>query len=158
MLALYPGTFDPITRGHIDIVARAAQLFDEVVVALAKDCYKSTYFSVEERFSLAQAELAHLENVTVETYQGLTVNFAKQKQADLLIRGLRGQVDVDAEFQLAGVNKDLAADIETCFLRANPAYVHVSSSWVRHVFALGGDVSGWVGPAVLAALEKKQAL
>jgi len=153
--AMYPGTFDPITYGHVELVRRAARVFDRVVVAVAESPSKQPLFDVTERIDLARNVLAELSNVSVEGYDGLTVEFAAQHHLSAIVRGLRAVSDFEYEFQLASMNRHLAANIETVFLTPTDEYAFVSSSLVREVSSLGGDVSKFVPPAVALALKAK---
>ena len=153
--AIYPGTFDPITLGHADITARAANMFDRVIVAVAKSRGKAPAFSLEERVELAQHSLKGLSNVEVCGFDVLLTDFAKEKDASVIVRGLRMVSDFEYEFQLAIMNRHLSADIETVFLTPAEQYSHLSSSLVREIAALGGDVSKFVDPEVVSALKKK---
>ncbi len=154
--AMYPGTFDPITLGHEDLVRRAVRLFDRVVVAIAANPEsKAPMFSVEERVALASAALADIDNVEVTGYKGLTVDFACEHGLTVIIRGLRAVSDFEYEFQLANMNRHLTDEVETAFLTPTEKYMFISSSLVREVAALGGDVSDFVSPKVrLALLER----
>ncbi len=150
--ALYPGTFDPITNGHSDIVARAELLFDRVVVAVAANPGKQPAFSLDERVAMAKQVLAGHERVEVIEFDSLLVNFASECGASVILRGLRAVSDFEYEFQLAGMNRRLAPDIETVFLTPSEQFAYISSSLVREVAALGGDVSEFVHPVVVSAL------
>ena len=152
---IYPGTFDPLTNGHTDIVARAATIFDQVIVAVAGSSSKQTVFSVDQRVNLAKEVLAEFENVEVMRFQGLLVDFARSQGARLLLRGLRAVSDFEYEFQLAGMNRKLISDVDTIFLTPDEEYTFISSSLVREIASLGGDVSPFVHPKVLAALSEK---
>lgn len=154
-IAIYPGTFDPITRGHSDLVERSALLFDRVIVALAANPGKTPVFSLEERIHLAQTVLGHYHNVEVCGFNGLLVDFAREKGANIIIRGLRAVSDFEYEFQLAGMNRKLAPDIETLFLTPAEQYTYISSSLVREVATLGGDISPFVPEEIVAELMKK---
>ncbi len=151
--AMYPGTFDPITRGHEDLVRRCATLFDEVVVAIAASPSKRPLFSLEQRVSLAEIVLADLSNVSVVGYEGLTVDFALANSLKVIIRGLRAVSDFEFEFQLATMNRHLSAEIETVFLTPSEKYNFVSSSLVREIAEHGGVVSSFVHPHVEASLK-----
>ena len=153
--ALYPGTFDPITNGHIDLVQRAANLFDEVIVSIASSQRKKPRFSLEERIELAEKVLADCPNVTVKGFDILLVDFAKQQNATVLIRGLRAISDFEYEFQLASMNRNLAPNIESLFLMPADEYSFISSSLVKEVSSLGGDITGLVHPLVDQALKSK---
>lgn len=154
--AMYPGTFDPITLGHEDLVRRAAKLFDRVVVAIAVDTgSKTPMFSVDERVEMARAALAEIDNVEVTRYEGLTVDFAQQHDLRVIVRGLRAVSDFEYEFQLANMNRHLTDQVETAFLTPTEKYTFISSSLVREVAALGGDVSEFVSPEVKKALLER---
>jgi pantetheine-phosphate adenylyltransferase len=155
--AIYPGTFDPITFGHTDIVCRAAVLFDKVFVAVAAQPghSKRPLFNLAERESLAQEALQHVDNVTVVSFTGLLAAFAQSCQASAIIRGLRAVSDYEYEFQLAGMNRMLTPEIETVFLPTSAQYTYISSSLVREVAMLGGDVSQFVPAHVEDALKRK---
>jgi len=155
-IALYPGTFDPITNGHIDLVQRAANLFEEVVVAIASSQKKKPLFDLEERIELAQKVLADCPNVTVKGFNILLVDFAKEQNANVLIRGLRAISDFEYEFQLASMNRNLAPNVESLFLMPADEYSFISSSLVKEVATLGGDVSDFVHPLVNEALQSKR--
>lgn len=157
---VYPGTFDPITNGHVDLIHRAAQLFDRVVVAVAADTVKTPLFSTAERVtlvrdSLASPSLVSPSNVEIVPFQGLLVNFAHQLSVGVIMRGLRAVSDFEYEFQLAGMNRRMAPDIETLFLTPAEQYAYISSSLVREIARLKGDVSTFVTPAVQAALKRR---
>jgi pantetheine-phosphate adenylyltransferase len=154
-IAIYPGTFDPITLGHSDLVERAARLFDQVIVAIAASPGKQPVFSLEERLALAQKALAHIPNATILAFEGLLVQFAQAHGANIIIRGLRAVSDFEYEFQLAGMNRKLSPEIETLFLTPAEQYSYISSSLVREVAALGGDVSAFVHPHIMAELVNK---
>jgi len=153
--AIYPGTFDPLTNGHSDIVARAAVLFDRVVVAVAEHSGKSPAFDLERRVALARKVLAPLDNVEVVTFNTLLVDFARSIGVNVILRGLRAVSDFEYEFQLAGMNRRLSADLETLFLTPAEQYAYISSSLVREIAALGGDVGEFVHPSVQAALKER---
>jgi pantetheine-phosphate adenylyltransferase len=150
--AMYPGTFDPITLGHEDLVRRASRLFDKVVVAIAANPGKEPTFSLEERVDLARTALAELGNVEVSGYDGLTINFAQKHGLGVILRGLRAVSDFEYEFQLANMNRHLAKDVETAFLTPTETYNFISSSLVREICSMGGDISQFVSPAVNEAL------
>ncbi len=153
--AMYPGTFDPITNGHSELVRRAAGLFDRVVVAVAESPAKQPLFSFDERLSLARSALADLPNVSVDGYAGLTVEYAAAHGLGVIVRGLRAVTDFEYEFQLASMNRHLDAAVETVFLTPTDEYTFVSSSLVREVSALGGDVNRFVHPDVARALRDR---
>ncbi len=154
--AMYPGTFDPITLGHEDLVRRAADLFDRVVVAVANTPgSKETMFTTDERVAMAASALAEIDGVEVVGYEGLTVDFAREHGLRVIIRGLRAVSDFEYEFQLANMNRHLTDEVETAFLTPTEKYTFISSSLVREVAMLGGDVSEFVSPKVkLALLER----
>ena len=153
--AMYPGTFDPITLGHEDLVRRAARLFDKVVVAIAANPAKAPMFSLEERVELAQAALSDVPNVEVSGYDGLTVDFAQDRGLRVILRGLRAVSDFEYEFQLATMNRHLTEEVETVFLTPPETYTFISSSLVREIARLGGDVSEFVSPKVKEALLER---
>ncbi len=155
--AVYAGTFDPMTFGHVDVATRAAHVFDHLTVAVAEDPRKTLMFSTAERLELARATLAHLKNVEVVSFGGLLVDWARQRGIHTLIRGLRAFSDFEYEFQMALTNRKLAPDIETMFLMPNEDFSYVSSSMVREIASLGGDAAKFVPPVVAAALQKKLA-
>ena len=154
--AMYPGTFDPITLGHEDLVRRAARLYDTVVVAIAANPgSKEPMFTFSERVDLANAALADIRNVEVTGYEGLTVDFAREHDLAVIIRGLRAVSDFEYEFQLANMNRHLTNEVETVFLTPTEKYTFISSSLVREVASLGGDVSEFVSPKVKDALLQR---
>jgi pantetheine-phosphate adenylyltransferase len=153
--AVYPGTFDPITNGHSDIIARASRLFSKVVVAVAANPGKQPVFELNERVKLAREALSDLQNVEVREFDTLLVDFARECGAAVILRGLRAVSDFEYEFQLAGMNRRLAPDVETMFLTPAEKFSYISSSLVREIAALGGDVTEFVNPAVAAALAEK---
>ncbi|MEE8542704.1 MAG: pantetheine-phosphate adenylyltransferase [Gammaproteobacteria bacterium] len=153
--AMYPGTFDPVTRGHEDLVRRAGQIFDEIVVAIAASPGKNLLFSLDERVALASEVLKDIAGVTVTGYEGLTVDFAREHGLRAIIRGLRAVSDFEYEFQLATMNRHLTDQVETVFLTPTEHYTFVSSSLVREIAELGGDVSSFVHPHVASELKAK---
>ena len=154
--AMYPGTFDPITLGHEDFVRRASKLYDKVVVAVAADTgTKKTMFSFDERVELAQQTLADIDNVQVTGYAGLTIDFALENGLAVIVRGLRAVSDFEYEFQLASMNRHLTEEVETAFLTPTDKYTFISSTLVREVASLGGDVTEFVSPRVREALLQK---
>ena len=153
--AIYPGTFDPITVGHTDLVERAARLFDKVVVAVAKGTVKTPFFNLEERIQLASEALAGFANVEVCGFDSLLVEFMRECQASVIVRGLRAVSDFEYEFQLASMNRHLRSDIETVFLTPAEQYSYISSSLVREIAVLGGDISPFVPANVVAAIRNR---
>ncbi|HHQ15075.1 MAG TPA: pantetheine-phosphate adenylyltransferase [Chromatiales bacterium] len=153
--AMYPGTFDPLTNGHHELVRRAAHIFDRVVVAVAASPHKQPMFTLDERTRLAREVLSDIPNVSVDSYSGLTVDYAREHDLAAVIRGLRAVSDFEHEFQLSSMNRHLSPDVETVFLCPEAEYMFISSTLVREVAALGGDVSGLVHPAVEQALKER---
>lgn len=153
VIAIYPGTFDPITNGHTDLIRRAAKLFERIVVGVAANPGKTPYFPLEERVSLASRVLADVTNVRVCGFEGLLVRFAAEHGASVILRGLRAVADFEFEFQLAAMNRRLAPQLESMFLTPAEEFGFVSSSLVREIANLGGDVSSFVHPIVIAALK-----
>lgn len=153
--AMYPGTFDPITLGHEDLVRRATRLFDRVVVAIAANPGKEPMFSLDERVALARSVLEEFDTVEVTGYEGLTVEFAHEHDLQVIIRGLRAISDFEYEFQLANMNRHLNDDVETAFLTPTETYTYISSSLVREIASLGGDISEFVSPTVKRALLER---
>ena len=152
---IYPGTFDPITNGHIDLVTRAAKMFDEVVVAIAIGHHKNPIFTLEERVKLAQASLKHLPNVEFVGIDGLLVNFFREQNATAVLRGLRAVSDFEYEFQLANMNRQLDSNFEAVFLTPSEQYSFISSTLVREIARLKGDVTKFVPQTVVEAFEGK---
>ncbi len=155
--ALTPGTFDPITCGHLDIINRASTLMDEVIVAVAESTPKNTLFTIEERTDLARKATAHLPNVRVESFDGLLVDFARKMGVSVVVKGLRAITDFEYEFQMNAINQQLDYRLETTFIMSPPEYMYLSSSIVRELAGLGGDVSKFVTPEVAEALARKYA-
>ena len=153
--AIYPGTFDPITNGHSDLISRAASLFDKVVVAVAANPKKTPLFDLQERVDLARSVLAGINNVEVCGFDTLLAEFAQSQGAKVILRGLRAVSDFEYEFQLAGMNRRLAPDVETLFLTPAEKYTFISSSLVKEVAALGGEIDDFVDPKVKAALSNR---
>lgn len=154
-IAVYPGTFDPITLGHEDLVRRAAHLFEEVIVAVAGSTNKNTLFTLDERVQLAKKVFAIYDNVKVVGFSGLLMQFVQDQQAQVVLRGLRAASDFEYEFQLAGMNRKLYPKLETLFLTPSEEYMFVSSSLVREVAKLGGDVNQFVSKIVEDAIKNK---
>ena len=155
--AMTPGTFDPITEGHLDVITRAAQLVDEIIVAVAASPKKQPLFSLEERVELARQATSHLPNVSVEPFDELLVDFARRRGATVVIKGLRAITDFEYEFQMTAINYQIDQSLETLFIMSPPKYMYLSSSVVREIASLHGDVSQFVSPHVREALEKKYA-
>lgn len=154
--AVYPGTFDPITNGHTDLILRASRLFGKVIVAVAKDTGKNPVCDMQQRIALARTVLNDFDNVEVVPFAGLLVNFCQQQEAGVVIRGLRAVSDFEYEFQLAGMNRRLSPQIETIFLTPAEQYAFISSTLVREIARLGGDVSEFVHPEVQRVLREKR--
>lgn len=154
-IAIYPGTFDPVTNGHIHIAERASKLYDEVIVAVAADNYKKTLFSLEERLYLLENSIGHIPNAKAETFSGLIVDYAKKKQAQALIRGLRAVSDFEYEMKVAAMNKYLSEDLETVFLMTYAEYSFLSSNLIKQVAVLGACIKGMVPPIVEKSLKEK---
>ncbi len=151
-MAVYPGTFDPITFGHIDVIKRSADLFEQLIVAVASSGHKSTYFSLEERLAMVSEVIRPWPNVRALSFDNLLVDFARSQKAYCILRGVRAVSDFEYEFQLAGLNRQMAPEIETIFLPATENYAYVSASMVRETAKLGGDVSCFVPPEVMQRL------
>lgn len=154
-IAVYAGTFDPVTLGHVDLVDRAARIFDKVIVAVAFNDKKKPLFSLEERVDFCRQVLAHHNNVVVEGFASLLTDFARSHEANIILRGLRAVSDFDYEFQLASMNRRIDNDIESIFLMPDERYSYISSRLVREIAALGGEVKYFVPDIVLKALQKK---
>ena len=153
--AVYPGTFDPITNGHEDLIQRASRLFDEVVVGVAHSQAKRPFFSLEERVALAREVLAPYSNVTVLGFTGLLSEFVKEQAASVILRGLRAVSDFEYEFQLAGMNRRLAPGVETLFLTPSDKYLFLSATIVREIAVLGGDITAFVHPLTAQRMREK---
>lgn len=154
-VAMYPGRFDPVTNGHLDIITRAARLFDQLIVAPAASVSKTLLFTTEERADLLRTAVKHLPNVTVLPYSGLTVDFARANGATALVRGIRAVTDFYDEFDQALMNRKMAPEIESVYLMTNLEHLFISASRIREVAALGHDISDLVPPHVAAALHEK---
>lgn len=155
LTAVYPGTFDPITRGHEDLVKRAGRLFDRVVVAVAESRNKRPFFSMDERVAMTREVLADVPHVRVEGFSGLLIDFVAEQGGIAVLRGLRAASDFEYEFQLAGMNRNLKPDIETLFLTPSDQYMFISASMIREIAQLGGDVTPFVHPLVARRLREK---
>ena len=153
--AIYPGTFDPITNGHIDIAQRAAKLFDEVIIAVAERKAEKTLFTKDERLFFVNNLFSNIGNIKSISFDGLVTDLAREKSAKILIRGVRTILDFDYEFKMAGMNKKLYTDIETVFLTPTENFNYISSSLVREIAVLGGDVSSFVPQPIQLALKEK---
>ena len=154
-ICIYPGSFDPITYGHIDIIERASGIVDKLIVAVLNNHDKKSLFTVEERLEMINASIGKIDNVEVESFDGLLVDYAKKKNAQLIIRGLRAVTDFDYELQMAQTNRELCHDIDTLFLFTNLKYSYLSSSVVKQVASFDGDVSKFVTPFVADRLKRK---
>ena len=155
VIAVYPGTFDPITLGHEDVVRRATQLFSSVIVAVAAAHHKKTLFNLEERLAMVREAVAPYPQVTVESFDGLVRDFVVSRGGKAMVRGLRAVTDFDYEFQLAGMNRTLMPDVETVFLTPGDKFQFISSTFVREIALLGGEVEKFVSPGVLLGLDEK---
>ena len=156
--AVYPGSFDPITLGHLDIIERTAQIMDRVVVGVLINRKKTPLFSVEERVNMLKSVTAHLPNVEVKAFDGLTIDFARENGAKAIVRGLRAITDFEYELQLAQTNRVMAPEIDTLFLTTGLKYSYLSSSMVKEIAAYGGDISAFLAPEVARRVEEKMKL
>ena len=155
-IAIYPGSYDPITNGHLDIIERSSKLFDKIIVAVARNAEKgSALFSEFERIPLINTSISHLKNVEVDSFEGLLVSYAAEKNANAIIRGLRALSDFEFEFKMALMNRSLKEEISTVFMMPHEKYTHISSSLVKEVASLGGDVSAYVPEHVEIALKER---
>ena len=154
--AIYPGSFDPITNGHVDIIKRARAIFDRVIVAILENPQKKPLFDLDERRAMIKAIFQKDAGIEIDTFQGLLVDYVRSRHARVIIRGLRAVTDFEYEFQMALMNRRLCPDIETVFLMAAESYSYVSSRLVKEIFFFGGDVKGLVPPVVLEYLQKKR--
>jgi pantetheine-phosphate adenylyltransferase len=152
---VYPGTFDPITNGHVDLIERASKLFDKIIVGIASNQKKGPLFTIDERIQLATEAVKHLDNVEIKGFDYLLVNFVKDCNAEAVMRGLRAVSDFEYEFQLANMNRALSPEVESIFLTPSEQFSYISSSLIREISALNGDASKFVPPHVAAALLKK---
>ena len=157
VIAVYPGTFDPITLGHEDLVRRAADLFDRLIVAVAAGHHKKTLFNLDERVEMVRQVVSPYPHVEVDTFDGLVRDFVVDRGGKAMVRGLRAVTDFDYEFQMAGMNRALMPDVETVFLTPGDRFQFISSTFVREIATLGGEVGQFVSPTVLAALNRKLA-
>ena len=155
MTAVYPGTFDPITNGHLEIITRGVRLFDAIIVAILRNPDKEPLFAMEERVEILRAVAGRLPNVRVEAFDGLLVDYARSRGAQVIVRGLRALSDFEYEYQMALMNQRLAPDIHTIYMMPSEAYSYVSSRLVKEVARLGGDVAGLVPPEVAARLKRR---
>jgi pantetheine-phosphate adenylyltransferase len=153
--AIYPGTFDPLTLGHLDLIERAAHIFDHVIVAVAINSRKQTYFSTEDRMEMVRSSVKNLKNVRVDAFDGLLVNYARSLEVHVLLRGLRAFSDFEYEFQMALTNRKMAPEIETVFLMPKESFSYISSSTVREVMERGGDIGNFVPATVRKFIQKK---
>jgi len=154
-IAIYPGTFDPITNGHYDIIKRSSILFDELIIAITNDSNKNVMFSISERIKMVEKILQGQNNIRVKQFNGLLMNYAESEHANVIIRGLRVLSDFEYEFKMAMMNRSLNDTIDTLFLMPNRKYVHISSSLIKEVAALGGNISDYVSPIILKEIYKK---
>jgi pantetheine-phosphate adenylyltransferase len=157
LAAVYPGTFDPLTSGHQDLIARASRLFDRLIVAVALGHHKKTMFTIDERLAIAKDLCAVHANVQVLAFEGLLRDFVVGQKAKVVVRGLRAMSDFDYEFQMAGMNRQLMPEVETVFLTPSDQYQFISGTFVREIATLGGDVSKFVAPLVLQKLKERAA-
>jgi pantetheine-phosphate adenylyltransferase len=155
-VAVYPGSFDPLTNGHVDIIMRGARIFDRIIVAVLTNADKSPLFATKERFEIVQEVFRHEANVEADVFDGLLVDYARRRDATVIVRGLRAVSDFEYEMQMALMNRHLSADIETVFMMPAEEYTFVSSKLIREVAALGGSVAGLVPPTVEARLAAKR--
>ena len=153
--AVYPGTFDPVTRGHEDLVRRASRIFDSVIVAVADSASKKPFFDIGERVDMARAVLSDYGNVSVVSFSGLLMDFVRERNAKIILRGLRAVSDFEYEFQMAGMNRNLYQEVETLFLTPSEQYMFISATIVREIARLGGDVSPFVHPLIAMRLAAK---
>jgi len=154
-LAVYPGTFDPITHGHTDLVTRAARVFEHVIVAIAESPHKAPFFTLKKRIELAESQIGHLKNISIVGFRTLLVDFVQENGAGVIVRGLRAVSDFEYEFQLASMNRNLASSVETMFLTPDEKYGFISSTLVREVARLNGNVSKFVGAEIETALKEQ---
>lgn len=155
MKAIYPGSFDPVTNGHVDSITRAAQIFDELIVAVLINSSKTPLFTIDERMEMLNEVLKDIPNVTVKSFHGLLVDFAHEENAHVIVRGLRAVTDFEYELQWAQTNKVVSPDLDTIFLTTNLKYSYLSSSTVKEIATYGGDISAFVDPIVEAKVKEK---
>ena len=153
--AVFPGSFDPVTLGHLDIIERSATVFDKVYVSVLNNGAKSPTFSLEERVSFLQRVTKHLENVEIDTFSGLLADYVSEKKIDVIVKGIRSASDFDYEFQMALINKTLNPKVETVFLPTNPEYMAVHSSYVKEIAAYGGAIESMVSPEIISDIYRK---
>lgn len=153
-IAIYPGSFDPITNGHLDLIKRASKLFDEVIIAITQNANKSSFLSINQRVDAVKKSITSLNNTRVLSFDSLLVDFAREHNAQIIIRGLRAVSDFEYEFQLSGMNKRLNPGIETLFMTPSEEFANISSSLVREIYTLGGDISAFVPDTVKIILHK----
>ena len=153
-IAIYPGSFDPITNGHLDLIKRASKLFDEVIIAITQNANKSSFLSIDQRVDAVNKSITALNNTRVLSFDSLLVDFAREHNAQIIIRGLRAVSDFEYEFQLSGMNKRLNPGIETLFMTPSEEFANISSSLVREIYMLGGDISAFVPDSVKIILHK----
>jgi len=151
-IAIYPGSFDPITNGHVDLIKRASKIFDEVIIAITQNANKSSFMTIEQRVGAVESSIKSLNNTRVLSFNSLLVDFARGHDAQIIIRGLRAVSDFEYEFQLSGMNKRLNSEIETLFMTPSEEFANISSSLVREIFSLGGDISPFVPSQVKTIL------
>ncbi|MCE5342527.1 MAG: pantetheine-phosphate adenylyltransferase [Eubacteriales bacterium] len=153
-LCVYPGSFDPVTLGHVDLIERAAKLFPNLVVAVLNNPDKHNMFTVEQRMNMLSRACAHLTNVTIDSFGGLLVDYMRSANAEIVLRGLRAVTDFENEFQMAQVNRQIAPGIETLFMMTSPDYAYISSSAVRQIAMFGGDISTLVPPCIIEEIHR----
>ncbi len=153
--AVYPGTFDPITRGHLDVIRRGSHIFDELIVAVGSNPHKKPLFSLQERMEMIRAEVTDLPNVSIDSFEGLLVDYVRSRGTNIILRGIRTIADFDYEFQMALTNRKLGGDIETVFAMASEEYSFLNSQLIKEIAEMGGDVTPFVTPAVARALQER---
>lgn len=155
IIAVYPGTFDPITKGHLDIIERASIIFDKIYVLVAINLAKKPLFNLNERIEMIQCATAHINNIEIATYEGLLVDFAREHECSVIIRGLRAVSDFEYELQMAMMNKKLNPQVDTIFMAPNEKYTYLNSTIIKQVASFGGDISNFVPPCVLDKMKEK---